>query len=189
MLIDMAHRLVHLDTYPTISVKFANALIALPPEEREIWICQSRLGATLALAQINLDWPLIEATISFWDPTCMVFRFREHELTPTIEKLESFLCWDHCLGTNAIIPDHKPSYWRNFHTLDISKALLPKEALGEYLHCSFDLLLQKGWKKPDNFDNPVKFRAFTLVVLGQLLLLHNRHHIHGILLDILDSYL
>ena len=50
MLADMAHRSVQLDTYHTISAKFANALITLPPEEREIWKTQSRLGATLALA-------------------------------------------------------------------------------------------------------------------------------------------
>lgn len=189
MLTYMAHRLVQLDTYPTISAKFVNALIALPPEEWEIWKTQSRLGATLALAQINLDWLLIEAAISFWDPTCMVFRFGKHELTPTLEELESFLGWDHCLGTRAIIPNHKPSYWKNFHALDISKASLPKEATGEYLHCPFDLLLEKGWKKPGNFDNLVKFKAFTLVILGQLLLSHSHHHIHGILLNILDQHL
>lgn len=116
----------------------------------------------------------------------MVFCIGEQELTTIIEELEFFLGWDHCLGTKAIIPDHKPSYWKNFYTLDISKASLPKEATGEYLHCSFDLLLEKGWKKPSDFDNLVKFRAFTLVVLGQLLLSHSHHHIHSILLNILD---
>lgn len=65
MLTDMTHRSVHLDAYPTISTKFANVLIALPLKEWEIWKYQTRLGATLVLAHINLDWPLIEATISF----------------------------------------------------------------------------------------------------------------------------
>jgi hypothetical protein len=91
MLANMAHRSVQLDTYPTISIKFANTLIALPHKEWEIWKTESRLRATLALAQIKLDWPLIEAAISFWDLTCMVFRFGKHELTPTIEEHESFL--------------------------------------------------------------------------------------------------
>ncbi len=119
----------------------------------------------------------------------MVFRFGEQELTPTIEELESFLDWEHCLGISAIISTHKPSYLKSFHTLEISKASLPKEATGEYLHCPFDLLLEKGWKKVGDFDNSIKFRAFTLVVLGQLLLSHSHHHINGVLLDILDQHL
>lgn len=91
MFTSMAHKLVQLDAYSNTSVNFANTLIVLPPEEREIWKNQSYLGATLALAQINLDWPLIGATISFWDPASMVFCFGEQELSPTIKELKSFL--------------------------------------------------------------------------------------------------
>lgn len=87
------------------------------------------------------------------------------------------------------MPIHKPSYFRNFHTMDISKASLPKEATGEYLHCTFNFLLEKGWKKIGDFANTIKFKAFTLVGLRQLLLSHSRHHINGVLLNILDQHL
>lgn len=73
----MGHKLVQLDSNSTIAVNFVNALIALPPEEWEVWNNESLLGATLTLAQINLDWPLLEAAISFRDPLSMVFRFEE----------------------------------------------------------------------------------------------------------------
>lgn len=65
VLTNMVHKLIQLDAYFTISVNFVNSLIALHPKEWEIWKSQSRLRATLALAQINLDWPLIEASIFF----------------------------------------------------------------------------------------------------------------------------
>lgn len=65
MFTNMAHQLIQLDMYPITSMNFTNALIVRPPEELEIWISQSQLGVTLALAQINLDWPLIEVAISF----------------------------------------------------------------------------------------------------------------------------
>lgn len=41
MFTDMAYRSAQLDTYPTISPKFENVLIARPPEEWEIWKIQS----------------------------------------------------------------------------------------------------------------------------------------------------
>lgn len=65
MLTDVAHKPIQFDAYSTVSTNFTNTLIALPPEKSEIWKSQSQLGATLTLAQINLDWPLIEAAISF----------------------------------------------------------------------------------------------------------------------------
>lgn len=54
MFTSMAHISVQLDMYPTISTRFANTLIALPPGERKTWKCQSRLGATLTLNQSGL---------------------------------------------------------------------------------------------------------------------------------------
>lgn len=119
----------------------------------------------------------------------MVFHFGEQDLSPTIEELESFLDWERCFGISAIIPVHKLRYLRNFHTLEISKTSLPKEATGEYLHYLFDILLEKGWNKIGDFANPVKFKAFTLAAIGQLLLSHSRHHINGVLLNILDQHL
>lgn len=73
----------------------------------------------------------------------MVFCFREQELTPTIEELKS-LVWKHCLDIDVVFPTHKPSYFKDFHALGISKASLPKEASGEYVHCPFDLLLERS---------------------------------------------
>lgn len=74
----------------------------------------------------------------------MAFHFGEQELTPTIEELKSFLDWEHCLGVGVVLPTHKPSYLKGFHKLNISKASLPKKAIGEYLYYLFDLLLERG---------------------------------------------
>lgn len=118
----------------------------------------------------------------------MVFHFGEYELKPTIEEFESFLDWEHCLSVGDIIQTYKPNYLKGFHALNISKASLPKEAIGEYLHCPFDLLLERGWKKVGDFADPIKLKAFTLVFLGQLLLSHSHHHINGVLVDILRQH-
>lgn len=162
----MDQRLVCLDSYSTISMNFVKTLITLPPKEREIWMNQSRLGATLTTTQINLDWPLLDTATSFWDPSSMVFYFGEQELTPTIEELESILDWEHCLDINVMIQTYKPSYFKYFHVLGISKASLPKKASGKYMHYPFDLLLERSWKKAGDFSDLIKFKAFTLVVLG-----------------------
>lgn len=102
---------------------------------------------------------------------------------------QTFLDWEHYLGVSATILTHKPSYLKDFHALGICKASLPKEATSEYVCYPFDLLLERSWKKVGDFIYPTKFKAFTLLVLGQLLLSHNRHHINGILLDILGQHL
>lgn len=120
----------------------------------------------------------------------MVFCFREQELTLTIEELESFLDWKHCHDIGAVFPVHKPSYFKDFHmALGLLKDSLPKEALEECLHSSFDLILERSWKMVGDFIDPTKFKAFTLLILGQLILSHSRHHISGVLCDILMQHL
>lgn len=72
----------------------------------------------------------------------MVFHFEKHELTPTIEELKSFLDLKHCYFIKAIFPAQKSSCFKDFQsTLNVSKTFLPKETLGDYFHCPFDLLL------------------------------------------------
>lgn len=44
----------------------------------------------------------------------MVFCFGKHELTPTIEELESFLNLKHCHHTDTIFPIHKNNYFKDF---------------------------------------------------------------------------
>lgn len=84
----------------------------------------------------------------------MVFHFKKHELTPTIEELESFLNLKHEYHTNTTFPMHKNSYFKDFQSaLNVSKSFLPKENSGDYLNCPFDLLLDRGWKKIGDFSN------------------------------------
>lgn len=80
-------------------------------------------------------------------PLSMVFRFREQELTPIIEEIESFLDWEHCLGIDAIIPTHKPSNFKNFHALDIPKNFLVQRSFRGTYTSSFQLLTGKKLKE------------------------------------------
>lgn len=118
----------------------------------------------------------------------MVFWFGKHELTPTIEELESFLNLKHHHNVNAIFLVHKNSYFKDFQsTLNVSKDFFPKESSGDYLQCPFDLLLDRGWQKIRDFLNPTKYKAFTLTVLGQLLLSHSQHQIGEVLCNVLEQ--
>lgn len=47
--------------------------------------------------------------------------------------------------------------------------------------------MDRGWKKVGDFSNPTKFKAFTLIVLGQLLLSRSRHHVSEVLCIILSQ--
>lgn len=76
----------------------------------------------------------------------MVFRFGKHELTPTIKELESFLNLKHRHNADVIFPVHKNSYFKDFQSaINVSKDFLPRESSSDYLHCPFDLLLDRGW--------------------------------------------
>lgn len=141
---EMDPRPICLEPFITTFIKFTYVLVSLLPDEQAIWADQSRLGTTLSLSYDRLDWPLLEAIISFWDLVAMVFRFEKHELTPTIEELESFLDLKHYYRTDAIFPTHKNRYFKDFQsTFNVSKNFLPKETLGDYLHCPFTLLLDQ----------------------------------------------
>lgn len=184
----MDPRPICLDLFTTTTARFAYILVSLPPEEQAIWANQSKLGTALSLSQDHLDWPLLEAAISFWDPVAIVFQFGKHELTPTIEELESFLNLKHRHNADAIFPVHKNSYFKDLQsTINVSKDFLPRESSGDYLHCPFDLLLDRGWQKIGDFSNLAKYKAFTLTVLGQLLLSRSRCQIDGVLCSVLEQ--
>lgn len=117
----------------------------------------------------------------------MVFLFGKHELTPNIEELVLFRL-KHCYHTDVIFSTHKSNYFKDFQsTFNVLKNFLPKETSGDYLYCPFDLLLDRGQKKVGDFLDLAKFRAFTLIVLGQLLLSHSQYHINGVLYGILEQ--
>lgn len=118
----------------------------------------------------------------------MVFRFGKHELTPTIEELEFFLNLKHRHNADAIFPVHKNSYFKDFqYTINVSKDFHPRESSGDYVHCPFDLLLDRGWQKIGDFSNLAKYKSFTLTVLGQLLLSRSRCQIDGVLCSVLEQ--
>lgn len=184
----MDSRPICLEPFTTTTIKFTHILVSLPPEEQAIWANQSKLETALSLSQDRLNWPLLEAAISLWDPVAMVFRFGTHELNPTIEELESFLNLKHCHRADAIFPVHKNNYFKDLQsTLNVSKNFISNETSGNYLHYPFDLLLDRGWQKIKDFSNPTKYKAFTLTVLGQLLLSHSRHQIGGVLCNVLEQ--
>lgn len=81
----MDSRHICFEPFTTTSIKFTLVLVSLPPKEQAILANQSQLGATLLLSHIQLDGPLLEVPVSFWDPSALVFYFGKHELTPTIE--------------------------------------------------------------------------------------------------------
>lgn len=71
-----------------------------------------------------------------------------------------------------MIPTHKPSYFKDFHALGISKTSLRKQALGEHIRPPFNFLRERSWKRADTFSYPIKFKALTLAILEQLLFLY-----------------
>lgn len=184
----MDSRPICLESFTVTSIKFTYALVSLSSEEQAVQANLSWLRAALSLSHTHLDWPLLEVVVSFWDPTGIVFCFGKHELTPTIEELEYFLGLKHCHHTEVIFPVHKSNYFKDFWlAINVSKAFLPKEISGDFLHCIFNLLLDRGWKKVEDFSDLAKFKAFTLMVLGQLLLSHSQHHISRVLCSILGQ--
>lgn len=65
------------------------------------------LGGLTFLLFVIPDRYLIMALLKFWDPTKTVFRFRDFELTPTIEEIGGFL--DLSYRNHAMIVPHKQS--------------------------------------------------------------------------------
>ncbi|KAH0655330.1 hypothetical protein KY285_030212 [Solanum tuberosum] len=65
------------------------------------------LGGLTALISIESDRHLIKALLKFWDSERLVFKFRDFELTPTIEEIGGFLGLPY-RDREMIVP-HKPS--------------------------------------------------------------------------------
>ena len=67
-------------TDPRLSVWYHK----LPPEDSVRF--QRHFGFLGSLLQVKIDGHMLEPLVVFWDPTVMVFRFGEQELTPTLEE-------------------------------------------------------------------------------------------------------
>ncbi|KAH0761068.1 hypothetical protein KY290_017141 [Solanum tuberosum] len=65
------------------------------------------LGGLTALISVESDRHLIKALLKFWDSERLVFKFRDFELTPTIEEIGGFLGLPY-RDREMIVP-HKPS--------------------------------------------------------------------------------
>ncbi|KAK4345090.1 hypothetical protein RND71_035266 [Anisodus tanguticus] len=49
-----------------------------------------RLGCLVSFFDISPDQHLVKALIRFWDPDRVVFKFRDFEITPTLEEINYF---------------------------------------------------------------------------------------------------
>ena len=65
------------------------------------------LGGLTALISVESDRHLIKALLKFWDTERLVFKFRDFELTPTIEEVGGFMGLAY-KELEMIVP-HKPS--------------------------------------------------------------------------------
>ncbi|KAK4341161.1 hypothetical protein RND71_039662 [Anisodus tanguticus] len=62
-----------------------------------------RLGCLMSLLEITPDKHMIRALIRFWDPDRVVFKFKDFELTPTLEEISYFTNLQY-QGRGQIIP-------------------------------------------------------------------------------------
>lgn len=78
------------------------------------------------MIQVPIDWSMLKAIISFWNPSDKVFCFGRCELCPTLEKLEDFLGLH--LGEEAIIVQVKTSHIKDIvANIGLNKKLMHKE--------------------------------------------------------------
>ena len=67
---------------------------------------------------------MLKSLVAFWDPTVMVFRFGEPELTPTLEEYAGLLKLT--IFGDPVLPNFKPSKSRTADFLGMRRDVLEK---------------------------------------------------------------
>lgn len=148
------------------------------------WNYNSKLGSVLLLAQVEIDWPMLEAALNHWDPVDKVFRFGLHELCPTLEEYSQFLKIPERLNEGIIVPRIKTGYANDIaEFLMIDRDELPKGAVPS---CSRKLLWEKAsHNRYDQYEDERCVRAFTAIVAAEVLFPRTYEEVDGVVFNIL----
>ncbi|XP_070026695.1 uncharacterized protein [Nicotiana sylvestris] len=132
------------------------------------------LGALTDIMKVKPRDDLITALVTFWDPIHNVFRFSDFELTPTLEEIAGYSCFDGDLRNQNIIFPKAPSVHRFFGFLNISNQIRKINVVKEC--CSFNFLYsrfgkldgfkihEKGLTNKQNKDTWQIHRRFAFMV-------------------------
>lgn len=173
----MERRTIHLEPYLVCFLDFQALVEAMPRANKELWIQKSQLGGTLKLIKVPLDWSMLKAVTSFWDPKRRIFRFGQCDLCPTFEKHEDFLGLNIREGQEVEITYVKPSYSKDVAiSLGVFKNRISKGIILDY---PLKSLTESGWQKEGDFEDLHKFHAFMLPTIRQLLLSTKKTHVDG----------
>lgn len=95
------------------------------------------LGFLTFLIYVSPDRYLVKVLLKFWDPERVVFKFKDFELTSTIEEIDAFTDL-HYDGRSMIVP-HRQSGKKSLHFLGLKNNL--KLACLDYEWISLDFPL------------------------------------------------
>lgn len=155
-----------------------NMIANLSQEYKFQWRQKSRLGGTLTLTKVKLDWELLEAATSCWDPEARVFRFGMYEMCPTLEEFSGLLSVSSKL--EAVVPKPKNGYATTIADyLGIPKKRIPRDSDNLFRFCPIKFLVQT--------EEETKFKALTVAVVSQLLLFRDPEQVDGLVFEVLKS--
>ena len=84
---------------------------------------------------------MLESLVAFWDPTVMVFRFGEQELTPTLEEYDGLLKL--AISGDLVLPNFKSSKSRTTDFLGMRRDILEKAVGGDFSRYPISFLLDR----------------------------------------------
>ena len=106
---------------------------------------KGHFGFLGSLLEVKPDKDMLESLITFWDPKTTVFRFREQELTPTLEEYASLLKLS--IHNDPVQPNFKIGKTQVLDFLGINRDILAKE----FLHFPMDFLISR-YMTPGGFN-------------------------------------
>ena len=109
---------------------------------------QRHFGFLGSLLQVKTDSHMLESLVAFWDPTVMVFRFGEQELTPTLEEYASLLKLT--ISGDPVLPNVKPGKSRTADFLGVRRDVLEKAVGGDFSRYPISFLLNR-FMDPEGF--------------------------------------
>ncbi|KAH0716665.1 hypothetical protein KY290_012926 [Solanum tuberosum] len=118
------------------------------------------LGGLIALISIETDRHLIKSLLKFWDSERLVFKFRDFELTPTIEEIGGFLGLPY-RDREMIVPHNStPRSFMKQMGMQFLYSRFGDEEGHENFHREFSCSPAK-WER-------YRLNAFTVALLGSL---------------------
>lgn len=158
------------------------------------WYNSSGLGPAFLLAQVEMDWIMLEAATNHWDPVDKVFRFGTIELCPTLEEYTQFLSLtpkdkDKAKGKVkeiAIVPQIKSGYTQDIGGfLKLKKHEMPPAISAS---CPRPFLWEKAKHyRYDDYEDERRVRALTAIVAAEILFPGAQEEVDGAIFNVLNQ--